>query len=151
MNENDAMLLQEHLELITDVIEKKDVQIYQLKMDNDSLSAKVKKYYNDGLLEGMEKAWNVANAIVHLKWDGAYAKPKTVEDWFEMYTAQEAFDALTECQCKMVEKPKHHWILDYKENRFVCSFCKIKTKTATPYCSWCGAEMDKIDKDGEHE
>lgn len=135
MGENDALKLQNIMEELRDLIDHKDCEIARWK-------EKEKEAFDIGFSEGhevgMKKAWDTANDIVHLKWDGAYVKPQVVEEWFEVYTAGEAYDAL--CACKM-QKKRAHWVEDFERNNFECSSCKHRSSIASLYCPWCGKEM----------
>lgn len=138
MNEKDSIRVQDILQDLTDLIEHKDSEIARLK-------EKEKEAFDMGLSEGreygMKQAWETADDIVHLKWDGAYVKPKTVEEWFEMYTAEEAQDALRACK---MQKERPHWVADFERNNFECSSCKHRSRIASPYCPWCGKEMEDL-------
>jgi rubrerythrin len=136
------------MECITDTIEHKDVEIKNLKEEADRLAAKVKKYYNDGIKDGSDRIWELASKIVHLKWDGHYVHPNTVEDWFDMYSPTQALAAMKtyENMIALDTKDDVYWKRDLKRNRFICPFCNISSETAYPYCPWCGSEMKTMQK-----
>lgn len=135
MNEKDAKRMQDILQDLTDLIEHKDFEIARRK---EKEKEAFEKGYSEGHDIGMTDAWETADDIVHLKWDGAYVKPKTVEEWFEVYTAGEAYDAL--CACKR-EKEKPEWVTDYQTQTYHCSSCNGSSRIASIYCPWCGKEM----------
>lgn len=134
MNDTDA---QEALQTLTNLIEHKDAEIARWKVREKE---SYEKGFARGKEEGQVKAWEIANAIVHLKWDGAYVPPDTVEEWFENYTAEEAGHMLEVCRMKQ-ERP--HWVRDDKCHCFVCSHCKSKSDLSSCYCPWCGKEMER--------
>lgn len=135
MNEKDSIRMQDILQDLTSLIEHKDSEIARLKEKEEEA---FDMGFSEGHGYGMKKAWETADDIVHLKWDGAFVKPKTVEEWFEMYTAEEAYNAI--CACKMA-KEKPEWIADYQTQTYHCSSCKGSSLIASTYCPWCGKEM----------
>lgn len=135
MNEKDSIRVQDIMQDLTSLIEHKDSEIARWK---EREKEAFEKGLATGVKEGMDKAWETATAIVQLKWDGAYVKPQTVEEWFEVYTAVEAYDAL--CACKMA-KEQPEWVADYQTQTYHCSSCKGSSLIASTYCPWCGKQM----------
>lgn len=135
MREQDTMRLQDVLQNLSDLIENKDCEIERWK---EREKEAFDKGYADGVSKGMQRAWEVADDIVHMKWDGALVMPKTVEEWFEVYTAEEACRALSACR---MAKGRPHWVTDLKNHCYVCSSCNGDSQVLSRFCPWCGVDM----------
>lgn len=146
MNNVETMTLKQAMEDISRMIEHKDCTIHEQKATIEFLKDDAKHVYDHGVddgfakgvKEGMEKAWNLANRIIHLDWIGNDTI-KTVEDWFELLTVHDALQVMNDMY-KNSEKP--HWKKNIEKQMFECSECGYNSFHRFMYCPQCGNQMN---------
>lgn len=72
--------------------------------------------------------------------------PYLGDGWIGECTADLATDALALVK-KSDGKTQGDWIAHlnkHGKDRYECSFCHIRSALVTPYCSWCGTEMERV-------
>lgn len=146
MNEAESLTLQKAMEDISRMLEHKDCLIHEQKATIEYLKDESKHSYNHGvndgfakgLDEGMKKAWNLADRIIHLDWVGD-ENIHTVEDWFELFTAKDALKVMDD----LIKKEKPYWKMDATRNVFECSKCGYTSYFSTKFCPECGRKMCK--------
>jgi rubrerythrin len=146
MNNVETMTLKQAMEDISRMIEHKDCTIHEQQATIEFLKDDAKHVYNHGVDDGfakgvnagMEKAWSLANRIIHLDWIGNETI-HTVEDWFELFTAKDAMEVMNDMD-KKGEKP--HWKEDIVRNVYECSKCGFASMIRYKFCPDCGVKME---------
>lgn len=129
--------IQKAMEELGCMIEHKDIRIRQQEDEIKSLKKVTKECYNEGLSDGMNMAWNLAQKIVHREWEGT-DEIHTVEDWFDLFTAKDALKIMDD----LLGKEKPHWKTDMARNVFECSKCGFTSYFSTKFCPDCGVKME---------
>ena len=117
------------------MIEHKEILIRNQEDEIKSLKRLTKECYNEGLSDGMNKAWNLAERIVRLDWVGNDTI-KTVEDWFELLTVKDAMEVM-----EMLNEKKPYWKADIVRNVYECSECGFPSLIKHKFCPDCGVKM----------
>ena len=119
------------------MIEHKEILIRNQEDEIQFLKKVTKECYNEGLSDGMNKAWSLAQKIVYRQWeetDGIH----TVEDWFDMFTAKDALNVMDD----LLKKEKPHWKEDTLKNVYECSKCGFASLVRHKFCPECGVKME---------